>query len=58
MEQEKRTYVGGVGAEDRSAEERRFEELGLKDFYWTFIKLQGRVDDLEEQLASERCSGS
>ncbi len=55
MEQQ-RTYVGGVAAEDRSAEERRFEDLGLEEFFWSFIKLQARVDDLEKQLAEERRS--
>ncbi len=55
MEQQ-RTYVGGVAAEDRSAEERRFEDLGLEEFFWSFIKLQARVDDLEAQLAEERRS--
>lgn len=47
-----REYVGGVAEEDRSDEERRFEELGLEEFFWSFIRLQSRVDDLESVLAS------
>lgn len=30
---EKREYRGGVAEKDRSDEERRFEELGLEDFF-------------------------
>ena len=52
--QQRRQYVGGVAEEDRSEQERRFEELGLEDFYWSFIKLQTRVDDLEKELAGLR----
>jgi hypothetical protein len=47
-----REYVGGVSEEQRSAQEKRFEELGLARFFWSFIKLQARVDDLETKLAS------
>jgi hypothetical protein len=45
-------YIGGVSEEQRSEEERRFEELGLGQFFWSFIKLQARVDDLETELAN------
>ncbi len=45
-------YVGGVAEELRSEQERRFEELGLEEFFWSFIRLQSRVDDLEEQLSA------
>ncbi len=45
-------YVGGVSEAQRSAQERRFEELGLEDFFWAFIRLQSRVDDLETELAN------
>jgi hypothetical protein len=44
--------VGGVSEEQRSEEERRFEELGLEGFFWSFIRLQSRVDDLEAELAN------
>lgn len=47
-----REYVGGVAEEDRSAEERRFEELGLEEFFWSFVRLERRLDDLESILAS------
>jgi hypothetical protein len=47
---EKREYVGGVAEHQRSAQERRFEELGLEEFFWSFVRLQARVDDLEEQV--------
>ena len=53
MEQ-RRQYVGGVSDEQRTAEERRFEELGLEEFFWSFIRLQARVDNLEEQLQELR----
>ena len=46
-----REYVGGVSEEQRSEQERRFESLGLEEFFWAFIKLQARVDDLEAELA-------
>jgi hypothetical protein len=49
---ERQEYVGGVSEEQRSAQEKRFEELGLQDFFWSFIRLQARVDDLETELAS------
>ena len=45
-------YVGGVSEEQRGEQERRFEELGLQDFFWSFVKLQSRVDDLEAELAN------
>ena len=51
---EQRQYVGGVGEEQRSAQERRFEDLGLEEFFWNFVRLQARVDDLEEQLRALR----
>ncbi len=38
----------------RTDQERRFEERGLEEFFWSFIRLQAGVDDLEEQLAEER----
>jgi hypothetical protein len=47
----KREYVGGVSEEQRSAQEKRFEELGLEQFFWAFVRLQARVDDLEVELA-------
>jgi hypothetical protein len=47
-----REYVGGVSEEQRSEQERRFEELGLEQFFWSFIRLQARVDDLETELAN------
>jgi hypothetical protein len=47
-------YVGGVPAEMRTEQERRFEELGLEDFFWAFISLQRRVDDLEDELKGRR----
>jgi hypothetical protein len=50
----RRQYVGGVAEHQRSDEERRFEELGIEPFFWSFIRLQARVDDLEEQLAELR----
>jgi hypothetical protein len=46
-----REYIGGVGEEQRSEREKRFEELGLEDFFWSFVRLQARVDDLEAELA-------
>ncbi len=51
---EQRTYVGGVPEHERSEQERRFEELGLEDFFWSYIKLQSRVDDLETELRELR----
>lgn len=54
---EKREYRGGVAEEDRSAQERRFEDLGLEEFFWSFIRLQSRVDDLESELAELRGKG-
>ena len=48
--EQRRQYVGGVAEEHRSEQERRFEELGLEEFFWSFIRLQARVDDLEEQF--------
>ncbi len=51
---EQRQHVGGVGEEQRSEQERRFEELGLEEFFWSFIRLQSRVDDLEEQVRELR----
>jgi hypothetical protein len=48
---ERQEYVGGVSKEQRSEQERRFEELGLEDFFWSFIRLQSCVDDLEVELA-------
>jgi hypothetical protein len=51
---EQREYVGGVAAADRSEEERRFEALGLEEFFWSYVRLQSRVDDLEEQVAELR----
>lgn len=51
---EKRQYRGGVAEKDRSAQERRFEELGLEEFFWSFVRLQSRVDDLECELAELR----
>ena len=51
---EKRQYRGGVAEEDRSAEERRFEDLGLEEFFWSFVRLQSRVDDLEGELSALR----
>ena len=51
---ERQGYVGGVSEEQRSAQEQRFEELGLEEFFWSFVRLQGRVDDLEEQLRALR----
>ena len=52
--EQRRQYVGGVSDEQRTAEERRFEELGLEEFFWSFIRLQARVDNLEEQLQELR----
>ncbi len=49
---ERQEYVGGVSEAQRSEEERRFEELGLGQFFWSFIKLQARVDDLQTELAN------
>jgi hypothetical protein len=46
-----RQYFGGVSEKQRSDEEKRCEELGLEDFFWSFIRLQSRVDDLEAELA-------
>lgn len=51
---EQRQYVGGVTEEHRSEQERRFEELGLEGFFWAFVRLQARVDDLEEELRELR----
>ena len=51
---EQRQYVGGVGEEQRGAEEQRFEQLGLEEFFWSFVRLQARVDDLEEQVRALR----
>jgi hypothetical protein len=51
---QRRQYVGGVAEEQRSVEERRFEELGLEEFFWSFVRLQARVDDLEGALAEAR----
>ena len=51
---EKRAYRGGVSEERREPLERRAEELGFQDLYWTAIRLGARVDDLEEQLAELR----
>jgi hypothetical protein len=48
---EERRYVGGVAEHQRGEQEKRFEELGLEDFFWSFIRLQSRVDDLEAELA-------
>lgn len=40
--------------EQRSEQERRFEELGLEDFFWSYIRLQARVDDLGTELRESR----
>jgi hypothetical protein len=48
---ERHEYVGEVSEEQRSEQERRFEELGLEQFFWSFIRFQSRVDDLEAELA-------
>ena len=53
MEQRK-ANVGGVSEEQRSGEERRFEVLGLEDFFWSFVRLQSRVDDLETEVRELR----
>jgi hypothetical protein len=55
---EQRTYVGGVSAEQRSEQERRFEDLGLTEFFWAFVRLQSRVDDLETELRKLRSEAS
>jgi hypothetical protein len=55
---EQRQHVGGVGEEQRSAQERRFEDLGLERFFWSFVRLQARVDDLEEQVRELRDAGA
>jgi hypothetical protein len=47
---EQNKYVDGVAEEHRSDQERRFEELGLEEFFWSFVRLQARVDDLETEL--------
>jgi hypothetical protein len=49
---ERQEYVGGVSEEQRGEQEKRFEELGLEEFFWSFIRLQSRVDDLEAELAN------
>ncbi len=51
---ERQEYVGGVSEEQRSDQERRFEDLGLGQFFWSFVKLQARVDDLETELANRQ----
>lgn len=40
--------------EQRSEQERRFEELGLEDLFWSYIRLQARVDDLGTELRESR----
>ena len=50
--EQRRRYIGGVAEDDRSAEEKRFEDLGLEQFFWSFVRLERRVDDLETVLAS------
>jgi hypothetical protein len=35
---------------------RGFEKLGLEEFFWAFIRLQARVNDLEEQVRELRGS--
>ncbi len=49
---ERQEYVGGVSEEQRGEQERRFEALGLEEFFWAVIRLQARVDDLEAELAN------
>lgn len=44
---EERTYVGGVVAEQREPEEIRADELGVEGMYWTGVRTEVRVDDLE-----------
>jgi hypothetical protein len=49
---ERRSYVGGVSEEQREPLERRADELGIEELYWTVIGLESRVDDLETELAN------
>lgn len=51
---DEKRYRGNVGEGNRSDQERRFGELGLEDFFWSFVRLQSRVDDLEGELAELR----
>jgi hypothetical protein len=54
MTEQRRTYVGGVAEHQREELERRADELGLEDLYWTVIRLGARIDDLETELRKLR----
>jgi hypothetical protein len=51
-------YVGGVSEETRTEQERRFDQLGLETFFWSFISLQRHVDDVEDELKALRSEAS
>ena len=51
-------YVGGVSEEMRMEQERRFDGLGQEEFFWSFISLQRRVDDVEDELKVLRSEAS
>jgi len=52
--EERSTYVGGVAEHQREPLERRADDLGIEDLYWTVIRLGARVDDLETELRKLR----